>query len=49
MLDGDNVEVSIGYVGTQPPTYAIANVYMSTSGPHEAVYFYLLKSEPIYK
>lgn len=33
----DNVEVSIGYVGTQPTTYAVANAYMWTSGPHEAV------------
>lgn len=33
----DNVEVSIGYVGTQPPSYAISNAYMWTSGPQEAV------------
>lgn len=33
----DNVEVSIGYVGTQPPSYAVSNVYMWTSGPQEAV------------
>jgi multidrug efflux pump subunit AcrB len=32
-----NVKVSIGYVGTQPPSYAISNVYMWTSGPQEAV------------
>jgi len=33
----DNVKVSIGYVGTQPPSYAISNIYMWTSGPQEAV------------
>jgi multidrug efflux pump subunit AcrB len=33
----DNVKVSIGYVGTQPPSYAVSNVYMWTSGPQEAV------------
>lgn len=34
---GSNVEVSIGYVGTQPPSYAVSNLYMWTSGPQEAV------------
>jgi multidrug efflux pump subunit AcrB len=33
----NNVEVSIGYAGTQPPQYAISNVYIWTSGPHEAL------------
>ncbi len=33
----DNVEVSISYVGSQPPSYAISNAYMWTSGPQEAV------------
>jgi multidrug efflux pump subunit AcrB len=33
----NNVEVSISYVGSQPPSYAIANAYMWTSGPHEAL------------
>jgi multidrug efflux pump subunit AcrB len=33
----DNVEVSISYVGSQPPSYAISNIYMWTSGPQEAV------------
>jgi multidrug efflux pump subunit AcrB len=36
-VDPKNVEVTIGYVGTQPPTYAISNVYMWTSGPQEGV------------
>ena len=33
----DNVEVSISYVGAQPPSYAVSNAYMWTSGPQEAV------------
>lgn len=33
----ENVKVSIAYVGTQPPSYAISNIYMWTSGPQEAV------------
>jgi len=36
-VGGENVKVSIGYVGTQPPSYAVSNVYMWTSGPQEAV------------
>lgn len=31
------VEVTIGYVGTQPPSYAVSNLYMWTSGPQEAI------------
>lgn len=38
-----NVEVSIGYVGTQPPTYAISNAYMWTSGPQEAILLVALR------
>jgi len=33
----DNVEVTIGYVGTQPPSYANTVLYMWTSGPQEGV------------
>jgi len=36
-VGADNVEVSISYVGSQPPSYAITNAYMWTSGPQEAV------------
>jgi multidrug efflux pump subunit AcrB len=39
----DNVEISIGYVGTQPPSYAISNVYMWTAGPEEAILMVQLK------
>jgi multidrug efflux pump subunit AcrB len=33
----ENVEISISYVGSEPPSYAISNVYIWTSGPQEAV------------
>ncbi len=32
-----NIDISIGYVGTQPPAYALSNIYIFTSGPHEAI------------
>jgi multidrug efflux pump subunit AcrB len=32
-----NIDISIGYVGTQPPNFGISNVYIWTSGPQEAV------------
>ncbi len=41
----DNVEITIGYVGTQPPSYAVSNVYIWTSGPQEAVLMVSLKRE----
>ncbi len=40
-----NVETTIAYVGTQPPSYAISNVYMWTSGPQEAVVLVALNPE----
>src|SRR6516162_2267373 len=33
----DNVEVSLGFVGTQPPNYPINTIYLWSSGPEEAV------------
>ena len=32
-----NVKVTIGYAGSQPPAYAVSVIYIWTSGPHEAV------------
>ena len=32
-----NILISIGYVGTQPPAYALSNIYVFTSGPHEGI------------
>ncbi|MDE2322232.1 MAG: efflux RND transporter permease subunit [candidate division NC10 bacterium] len=33
----DNVAITLGFVGTQPPNYPINTIYLWTSGPHEAV------------
>jgi multidrug efflux pump subunit AcrB len=38
-----NVDVSICYVGTQPPNFGISNVYIWTSGPQEAILLVALK------
>lgn len=32
-----NVETTVGFVGTQPPNYALSTIYLWTSGPQEAV------------
>jgi multidrug efflux pump subunit AcrB len=44
-VGADNVQVSISYVGSQPPSYAISNAYMWTSGPQEAVMLVSFKEE----
>lgn len=31
------VEITIGYVGTQPPSYPVNTIHQWTSGPHEAI------------
>jgi multidrug efflux pump subunit AcrB len=33
----ENVAITLGFVGTQPPSYPINTIYLWTSGPHEAV------------
>ena len=33
----ENVEITLGYVGTHPPSYPINSIYLWTSGPQEAV------------
>src|SRR3979411_1200903 len=33
----DNVEISLGFVGTQPPNYPINAIYLWSSGSEEAV------------
>jgi multidrug efflux pump subunit AcrB len=33
----DNVSLTLGYAGTQPPSYPISAIYLWTSGPHESV------------
>ena len=34
---GDNVEITLGFVGTQPASYPVNTIHLFTSGPHEAV------------
>jgi multidrug efflux pump subunit AcrB len=41
----NNVAVTLGYVGTQPPAYPINTIFLWTSGPHEAVLRVALKSD----
>ncbi len=33
----DNVEITLGFVGVQPQTYAVNTIYLWTGGPEEAV------------
>jgi multidrug efflux pump subunit AcrB len=40
----DNVEISLGFVGTQPPNYPINTVYLWSSGSEEAVLQVQLKA-----
>lgn len=39
----ENVEITSGFVGVQPPSYPINTIYLWTSGPHEAVLLVALK------
>ncbi len=41
----DNVETTLGYVGTQPTQYAINSIFLWTSGPQEAVLEVALNKE----
>jgi multidrug efflux pump subunit AcrB len=41
----DNVAVTLGYVGTQPPAYPINTIFLWTSGPQEAVLRIALKPD----
>lgn len=41
----ENVDLTLGYVGTQPSAYPIDTIYLWTSGPHEAVLQVALKPE----
>src|SRR5260221_332396 len=36
-VGADNVEISLGFVGTQPPNYPINTIYLWSSGSEEAV------------
>lgn len=39
----DQVQITSGFVGVQPPSYPINTIYLWTSGPHEAVLLVALK------
>jgi multidrug efflux pump subunit AcrB len=41
----NNVAVTLGYVGTQPPAYPINTIFLWTSGPHEAILRVALKAD----
>src|SRR3990170_7832140 len=41
----ENVAASLGFVGSQPPSYPVNTIYLWTSGPHEAVLLVALKPE----
>jgi len=38
-----NVDISLGYIGTQPASYPVNTIHLWTSGPHEAVLTIALK------
>src|SRR6516225_7155731 len=39
----ENVAATLGYVGTQPPSYPVNSIFLWTSGPHEGVFLIALK------
>ena len=39
----ENVDITLGYIGTQPASYPVNTIYQWTSGPHEAVLTVALK------
>ena len=39
----ENVAITLGFVGTQPPSYPINTIHLWTSGPHEAVLLVALR------
>ena len=41
----ENVDITLGFVGTQPSSYPINTIYLWTSGPQEAVLLVSLKPE----
>ncbi len=41
----ENVNITLGYVGTQPPSYPVNTIHLWTSGPHEAVLLIALRRD----
>jgi multidrug efflux pump subunit AcrB len=39
----ENVDASLGFIGSQPPSYPVNTIYLWTAGPHEAVLLVSLK------
>jgi multidrug efflux pump subunit AcrB len=39
----NNIDITLGYVGTQPASYPVNTIHLWTSGPHEAVLTIALK------
>lgn len=39
----DNVDITLGYIGTQPASYPVNTIHLWTSGPHETVLTIALK------
>jgi multidrug efflux pump subunit AcrB len=39
----ENVDATLGFIGSQPPSYPVNTIYLWTSGPHEAVLLVSLK------
>jgi multidrug efflux pump subunit AcrB len=44
-----NVDITTGYIGVQPPTYPVNTIYLFTSGQHEAVLRVALKPTAPYR
>src|SRR5436309_8186891 len=43
LVGAQNVEITTGFIGVQPPNYPINTIYLFTSGQHEAVVGVALK------
>jgi multidrug efflux pump subunit AcrB len=41
----ENVDASLGFIGSQPSSYPVNTIYLWTAGPHEAVLLVSLKPE----
>ncbi|MBI1786513.1 MAG: efflux RND transporter permease subunit [Acidobacteria bacterium] len=42
-VGAENVQITTGFIGVQPPSYPVNTIYLFTSGPHEAVLQVALK------
>jgi multidrug efflux pump subunit AcrB len=44
-VGAENVQASLGFVGSQPPSYPVNLIHLWTGGPHEAVILIAMKPE----